>query len=1006
MVDNRLNFQEISQLVEDQFPAIYREEGPVMVAFLKAYYEWMETSEKSAYNEGRQLIKIADLDTTLDDFLDHFKSTYLDGFPYSSEVDTRFLIKHVMDFYRTKGTKQSTELFMKLLFGQEIEIYYPGEDVLKPSDSTWKKPQYLEVSTSNRTKTFIDKKIFGASSGASGFVDSVVRKRINGKMIDIIYMSTVQGTFITGDAITDDGEVQDAPTVVGSLSYFDISSGGRNNKIGDLFDVVAVGGTQGKVRVVRTQDATGRVDFSLLDGGNGYTNDDNTKVYVSNTVLITENANLSFIDMETVYQPLEKIDVLAAAGFNATGVPGDLVKGVDSSNVVIAEGTLISISNPSSANAAVVVMPTLGTFLDQVKITANSTPTLMTVGEYIDEEASAVITISANSATVSVGHLVEQYSYSPIDPTLVVNYSFATVASITGSELTVNGYFGKIVPGLSKINGANATISAVSVTVTPASARIANITGTQISLGDVSGVFDAGKKFRSRRTRVLRTAASVTSQGASDIRLHKNGNTAVVDTTDDMTVRGMVVGQGTTDVGVYGSPSYVVSNTFPTYIYTDRSMLLSPPRDANNNVIDLQFAVTAKSTGSGANFAVASLINEQTVTINSDTLNGQNIGGVNYLDIRLDGYNSGINRIDSFVVNTAGSGYANGGIVNLTGGGYGNSSPFIAGQGTITTNGSGGIATVVVTNIGSGYYQNPTVVLPATGGTTANVSVVLDLQYGFPKSFAANANSVLIDALSFETMTIGTISSLKKVNPGVNYNRSPYVRVFNKSIAAHKRGDYIIVCTSVIGSFQPGETIYQQVAGEIFEKGIVQSYDADHNVIEVDRTLFDTSFTSGYPIIGMTTASQGTISNVVPLNVDIFGDNEDISGKVIAANGVITEVEVIDSGYGYEIGSGELVSETNPFTVSGSIRLGKHGVGEGFWTTTNSHLNSEKKLHDNDYYQEFSYDIISSMPLSRYADVLKAVTHPTGMKMFGSIANVSVHRLDLEGDMEITILSI
>ena len=36
----------VSQLVENQFPSFYKEDGPGFVAFVKAYYEFLETTRQ------------------------------------------------------------------------------------------------------------------------------------------------------------------------------------------------------------------------------------------------------------------------------------------------------------------------------------------------------------------------------------------------------------------------------------------------------------------------------------------------------------------------------------------------------------------------------------------------------------------------------------------------------------------------------------------------------------------------------------------------------------------------------------------------------------------------------------------------------------------------------------------------------------------------------------------------------------------------------------------------
>ena len=66
----------ISQFTEQLFPAFYREEGPNFIAFVKAYYEWMETSGQLIFH-ARNISDYRDLDRTLEEFIVHFKEKYL-----------------------------------------------------------------------------------------------------------------------------------------------------------------------------------------------------------------------------------------------------------------------------------------------------------------------------------------------------------------------------------------------------------------------------------------------------------------------------------------------------------------------------------------------------------------------------------------------------------------------------------------------------------------------------------------------------------------------------------------------------------------------------------------------------------------------------------------------------------------------------------------------------------------------------------------------------------------
>ena len=62
--------------IPQQFPGIYREEGPIFVDFVKSYYEYIDTRQ----NDFRDAFAVRDIDTTFERFLLYFKKKYLNVF--------------------------------------------------------------------------------------------------------------------------------------------------------------------------------------------------------------------------------------------------------------------------------------------------------------------------------------------------------------------------------------------------------------------------------------------------------------------------------------------------------------------------------------------------------------------------------------------------------------------------------------------------------------------------------------------------------------------------------------------------------------------------------------------------------------------------------------------------------------------------------------------------------------------------------------------------------------
>ena len=1079
----------ISEYIEQQFPAVYREDGPNLVAFTKAYYEFMENTSTSPTTLSRSMFQNRDIDETLDSFLVHFKEKYLSEFPYAKAVDKRFVIKHIMDYYRSKGTPKATELLIRMLFNEEASVYYPGDDILRASHSKYKIPKYIEVTQSARSAGFVENQITGSQTGATAFVEGLVKKRVQGRIIDILYISNIKGSFRTDELVSDDGLLTNAPKIIGSLSSMNVTNGGRNNAVGDLFNVLDDTGKQGKVRVTGIEDATGRVDFELVDGGTGYTlndlddgdtSDDYTDVRVATAMIAVDNSNTlnQFIQFETVKQEREIVTLISAQDFadeyfdnlaaNSASVADDFVLGVkvyptaytanstngpaflrstvsDSNDIVVitnntiianteystnsthivfdsdpGDGAVISVleyvvvanSKVSSlsaddANTSATLVITSGTFANQVSIdTADNTS--LSVNEIVDEEST--ITLEVVDSSIFSSHIGEKLEMKKF--TTAANgqylsayaYGYLTVANTTGNStigefLTLEPAFGTFLATeeieLYYANGsvqATETIDAVSITTAGAvgiasSASDANTWNVEVT----SGAFTVGKKIRGRETRVEETISAITATGASDVWYNgvatANG---VIDTVANNTVTGVVVGQNTTYVGLFSNTSafsYVEGAGMT--IKTSREDLKEIDLAAQPN---LELTINAVGTGSGATFQPGALENEETVTLNTDFVGAKNVANVAFLDVIVGtAANSGIGFVDSITITNGGTGYANGTTgspnVTFTGGGYAGGDPVVSATGFITTNGSGVITSITINNHGEGYNTTPTIVLPSTSGTAAQVVVNFDGGYGFVKNPNGDSTSEFQSLFTFDDFTMGTITSLTRINPGTEYNTDPFISVHNKYIAAYDRKNIYLNITLVTSNFTPGEIVEQDST----EKGVIIS--ANSSVLHLKRTRFNTSWTASN-IIGK---SSGAIANFSVGNdaIDLvsrsMGDNAIITGDVVVADGVATAVEIIDSGYGYlNNQSMTLTNDTSLFAITANSVVATEGTGTGFWETTTSHLSDTSKVRDNKYYQEYSYDIQTGVSINRYRDIVKKVLHVAGTELFGTVVKNSV----------------
>jgi hypothetical protein len=168
-------------------------------------------------------------------------------------------------------------------------------------------------------------------------------------------------------------------------------------------------------------------------------------------------------------------------------------------------------------------------------------------------------------------------------------------------------------------------------------------------------------------------------------------------------------------------------------------------------------------------------------------------------------------------------------------------------------------------------------------------------------------------------------------------------------------------------------------------KGLVIGTSA--NTVYIKRQQFENQFQLNKTLSG---ASTGVTANLIQIETFTgrypIGFNAQLEGSTFSANGVVTSLQIIDSGYGYS-NNQTLVYTSADGDRSGTARalVSGAGTGSGYYKTSKGFLSNLSKVHDGDYYQEYSYDVMSRLPLEKYADMFKKVMHTAGTRFFGTV---------------------
>ena len=144
-------------------------------------------------------------------------------------------------------------------------------------------------------------------------------------------------------------------------------------------------------------------------------------------------------------------------------------------------------------------------------------------------------------------------------------------------------------------------------------------------------------------------------------------------------------------------------------------------------------------------------------------------------------------------------------------------------------------------------------------------------------------------------------------------------------------------------------------------------------------------------LTGVTSGATANITLVIANTQSNFaGDNANVSAQVIAANGSVTGLSVISSGIGYN--NTEIATFTSQDgSKIGTARtvLGHQGYGTGYYTSTRGFLDSDKYIQDGFFYQNFAYQIQSSLSVDKYYNMVKDVAHTAGTALYGAVIKKS-----------------
>lgn len=220
----------LNHFVSRAIPDSVKEDNPQFATFIEKYFEYI-SRDLGEYDLSVNLLKYINIDETVSDFYDEFKSLYVPLLPEKYKASLSNIVKNAHSFYQSKGTEESFHTFFRMVFDTTLNLYFPKVDMLRVSDGRWTDPYYIQPTDQvyDNLLYFYDKSIRGSISNATAYVENILQvEDPTNAPAKIFVLSLVNrtGVFIDTDIITVDGEITPTTglsatdTVITDIGYY------------------------------------------------------------------------------------------------------------------------------------------------------------------------------------------------------------------------------------------------------------------------------------------------------------------------------------------------------------------------------------------------------------------------------------------------------------------------------------------------------------------------------------------------------------------------------------------------------------------------------------------------------------------------------------------------------------------------------------------------------------------------------------------------------------------
>lgn len=190
---------DVFHAVKYQLPNFLREvENELFLKFIQYYYDWTrQAGQPSEFLKN--LLHYRDIDESPEFLKRYFTANVVKLIPNNTVADKTLIAKHLTEFVRSKGSYESFQFIMKSVFGEDMTMVWNRDKLFRASANEYFRKATVAIWSTEPWTEVESSTLFQYSSPiASGLIQSCVSTTHQGRIVNWITLDekSIQGRFI------------------------------------------------------------------------------------------------------------------------------------------------------------------------------------------------------------------------------------------------------------------------------------------------------------------------------------------------------------------------------------------------------------------------------------------------------------------------------------------------------------------------------------------------------------------------------------------------------------------------------------------------------------------------------------------------------------------------------------------------------------------------------------------------------------------------------------------